>query len=96
MISAGVLVVAAVTSNDLSGAAAYSALIGALAGFLLWNAPPARLYMGDAGSLPLGFLIGAGTLVISFTPLSAGAADDARWPITLLAPYLLLPCQSTT
>jgi UDP-N-acetylmuramyl pentapeptide phosphotransferase/UDP-N-acetylglucosamine-1-phosphate transferase len=29
------------------------------AGFLLFNFPPARLFMGDAGSIPLGFLAGA-------------------------------------
>lgn len=32
-------------------------------GFLLFNFPPARVFMGDAGSIPLGFLAGAlGTL----------------------------------
>ena len=28
-------------------------------GFLFWNWPPARLFMGDAGSIPTGFLLGA-------------------------------------
>lgn len=30
------------------------ALVGALLGFLWWNAYPARIFMGDVGSLPLG------------------------------------------
>jgi phospho-N-acetylmuramoyl-pentapeptide-transferase len=30
------------------------AVTGSLVGFLYWNAYPARLFMGDAGSLPLG------------------------------------------
>ena len=30
------------------------AMVGALVGYLYWNAFPARLFMGDAGSLPLG------------------------------------------
>ena len=30
------------------------AIVGALVGFLYWNAYPARLFMGDAGALPLG------------------------------------------
>ncbi len=30
------------------------AIAGALTGYLYWNAYPARLFMGDAGSLPLG------------------------------------------
>lgn len=35
------------------------ALAGALAGFLLYNAHPARVFMGDSGSLALGGALGA-------------------------------------
>ena len=31
---------------------------GAAAGFLVWNWHPAKLFLGDSGSVPLGFLIG--------------------------------------
>ena len=34
-------------------------LAGALLGFLVHNWPPARIYLGDAGSLSIGYLIGA-------------------------------------
>lgn len=34
-------------------------LAAAHAGFLIWNWPPARLFMGDAGSVTCGFLLGA-------------------------------------
>jgi Fuc2NAc and GlcNAc transferase len=34
-------------------------LAAAHGGFLLWNFPPARLFMGDAGSVPTGFLLAA-------------------------------------
>ncbi len=37
-----------------SSAALALALAGALAGFLVWNAPPARVYLGDAGSYLIG------------------------------------------
>ena len=41
-------------------------LAAACAGFLVWNRPPARIFLGDAGSLPLGWCLGlmalAGTL----------------------------------
>ena len=33
------------------------ALLGAMLGFAPWNAPRARLFLGDAGSLPIGFLL---------------------------------------
>ncbi len=32
--------------------------IGATCGFLIWNWPPARIFLGDVGSVPLGFLMG--------------------------------------
>lgn len=32
-------------------------LAGALIGFLWWNKSPARIFLGDAGSIPLGFLL---------------------------------------
>jgi UDP-N-acetylmuramyl pentapeptide phosphotransferase/UDP-N-acetylglucosamine-1-phosphate transferase len=34
------------------------ALLGAVTGFGVWNAPPARLFLGDAGSLPIGLVLG--------------------------------------
>jgi UDP-GlcNAc:undecaprenyl-phosphate/decaprenyl-phosphate GlcNAc-1-phosphate transferase len=48
---------------QLSGADALAALCGSIAaaaaGFLVFNFPPARLFMGDVGSVPVGFLAGA-------------------------------------
>jgi UDP-N-acetylmuramyl pentapeptide phosphotransferase/UDP-N-acetylglucosamine-1-phosphate transferase len=44
-------------SADLALASA--AIAGAAAGFLLFNFYPARIFLGDAGSIPLGFLAGA-------------------------------------
>lgn len=35
------------------------AIAGASCGFLPWNLPRARVFMGDAGSVPLGFALGA-------------------------------------
>jgi UDP-GlcNAc:undecaprenyl-phosphate GlcNAc-1-phosphate transferase len=41
-------------------------LLGALLGFLAHNAPPARIYMGDAGSYLIGFCLAAATLTGTF------------------------------
>ncbi|MDR5855183.1 glycosyltransferase family 4 protein [Caballeronia sp. LZ062] len=38
---------------------ASAAVAGAAAGFLLFNFHPARIFLGDSGSIPLGFLAGA-------------------------------------
>jgi UDP-N-acetylmuramyl pentapeptide phosphotransferase/UDP-N-acetylglucosamine-1-phosphate transferase len=48
---------------QFTGAAPFAALCAsvasACAAFLLFNFPPARIFMGDVGSIPLGFLAGA-------------------------------------
>jgi UDP-N-acetylmuramyl pentapeptide phosphotransferase/UDP-N-acetylglucosamine-1-phosphate transferase len=47
--------------ND--GLATFNFTVSAVAlGFLLFNFPPAKVFMGDAGSIPLGFLAAAGGL----------------------------------
>jgi UDP-N-acetylmuramyl pentapeptide phosphotransferase/UDP-N-acetylglucosamine-1-phosphate transferase len=35
-----------------------AAWLGAVAGFWLWNRHPARIFLGDSGSLPLGLVLG--------------------------------------
>jgi UDP-GlcNAc:undecaprenyl-phosphate/decaprenyl-phosphate GlcNAc-1-phosphate transferase len=56
-LAAGVVAVGAfgffVVCSGSSATLAVS-LYGALAGFLVWNAPPARVYLGDSGSYLLG------------------------------------------
>lgn len=49
--------VAAVPANELGWTCA--AISGTAAGFLLFNFYPARIFLGDAGSIPTGFLAGA-------------------------------------
>ncbi|MHC4388067.1 MAG: phospho-N-acetylmuramoyl-pentapeptide-transferase [Planctomycetota bacterium] len=41
----------------------YSAVLGAVLGFLWFNCHPAQTFMGDVGSLPLGAAMGYGALV---------------------------------
>jgi UDP-GlcNAc:undecaprenyl-phosphate GlcNAc-1-phosphate transferase len=50
-------------AGDLSFIAA--GMAGALMGFLWFNFPPARIYMGDGGAYFLGFLIGCKTIASS-------------------------------
>jgi phospho-N-acetylmuramoyl-pentapeptide-transferase len=45
--------------NSLDLALVAVAMAGACAGFLWWNAAPARLFMGDTGSLAIGAVIAA-------------------------------------
>ena len=41
----------------------FSAILGAVLGFLWYNCHPAQVFMGDIGSLPLGAAMGYGALV---------------------------------
>ncbi len=68
-------------------------LIGALAGFLVFNRYPARLFMGDAGSNFLGFLLGSLTVVGTFT-----RPDRGDSPFGVLTPLLVMavPLYDTT
>jgi UDP-GlcNAc:undecaprenyl-phosphate/decaprenyl-phosphate GlcNAc-1-phosphate transferase len=55
----------------------------AAAAFLVFNLPPARIFMGDAGSVPIGFLAAA---------LSLSGWRDGDWPfwfpLAVFAPFL--------
>jgi UDP-GlcNAc:undecaprenyl-phosphate GlcNAc-1-phosphate transferase len=42
-------------------------LVGALVGFLFHNRPPARLFMGDAGSYFVGFCLAVMTILATFS-----------------------------
>lgn len=59
-------------AGDLLAPALFAfAMAGGFAGFLLWNRPPARIFMGDVGSMALGgsvamlALVGAATDTVS-------------------------------
>ncbi len=61
-----------------------SALAGGAAGFLLFNFPPAKVFMGDAGSIPLGFL--AAAVGVHGTIMSAWL----WWfPILVFSPFIV-------
>jgi UDP-GlcNAc:undecaprenyl-phosphate GlcNAc-1-phosphate transferase len=60
-----------VQRGALGIAAAQLALAGGCAGFLPWNFPRARIFLGDAGSLLLGYSLGA-SAVLAFAGTPAG------------------------
>lgn len=66
------------SQGDLSAALFLAMLSAPIAGFLIWNLPPARIFMGDACSGYLGFLFGT----LSLCTLSKGVSLWA-WIILL-------------
>ena len=57
-------------------------LIGCLLGFLVYNSRPASIFLGDCGSLTLGYLAGCLTLLASFRD---GGMLDAIFPVLAFA-----------
>lgn len=65
-------------------------LVGACAGFLVWNRPPARLFMGDGGSLVVGYLLAFTTTRTTYLGHGGdGAATPGAW-YAVLMPLVVL------
>ena len=69
IISSAGLALAAILESQFAIAAIAFLLAGSVAGFLIWNFAPARIYLGDAGALFLGSLLSV--LVIRFDPITS-------------------------
>jgi len=81
-IGGGLLAFASVGNGvDPAVALLATGLIGAAIGFLLWNWSPARIFLGDVGSVPLGYLSGF---------LLLGLAVRGHWKIALILPLYFL------
>lgn len=89
-IATAVLTLLAFQSNQLYIAAIAALISGSTLGFLWWNKSPARIYMGDAGSLFLGSLLGS--VLVRFEPNPITFASSYFVPIFLVA----IPILDTT
>lgn len=66
-------------NGDRETAGLLALLAAAAAGFLVWNWPPAKIFMGDVGSAYLGFLLAVFALATS----AAGALNLWVWLILM-------------
>jgi UDP-GlcNAc:undecaprenyl-phosphate GlcNAc-1-phosphate transferase len=78
--------VIALVKGDFFTATLSFTLAGSLLGFLRFNFPPASIFLGDGGSMMLGFLLG--TLAISSTAFFPGQRLGTS--IMILVPFLPL------
>jgi UDP-GlcNAc:undecaprenyl-phosphate GlcNAc-1-phosphate transferase len=62
----GALLALALQTGQFFIAGLLIALLGALLGFLLFNLPPASIFMGDAGSMFIGYTLAVATSLTSF------------------------------
>jgi UDP-GlcNAc:undecaprenyl-phosphate/decaprenyl-phosphate GlcNAc-1-phosphate transferase len=76
------LLLVSIHFNNVLGMLMMGCLSGAILGFLLFNFPPAKIFLGDSGSMLLGFLIAALSLV--------GASRKAEATVALFIPIVAL------
>jgi UDP-GlcNAc:undecaprenyl-phosphate/decaprenyl-phosphate GlcNAc-1-phosphate transferase len=80
-VSAGILFIVAIMNQHHVIATLTIALAGALLGFLKYNFAPARIYLGDTGSLFIGLILGALSMIGSYTQKNA---------VACIAPVIIL------
>ena len=81
-IGAGLLLVGMIGMPSLDATHGQAlAVAAAAAGFLVWNWPPARIFLGDSGSVPLGYLLGW----LLLTQAASGA-----WQAAIILPLYYL------
>lgn len=64
-------------------------LAGALLGFFVWNRPPARIFMGDGGSLVVGFLLAFLTTRLTYVGVGETGGLDAELVAIFIPAFLL-------
>jgi UDP-GlcNAc:undecaprenyl-phosphate GlcNAc-1-phosphate transferase len=80
-IACGVIAVMAIHGGNVVLAILMLALLGSLAGFLCFNFNPARIFMGDCGSLFIGFVIASASVM---TASKSQALVGIAMPILVL------------
>lgn len=80
-------------SHQAFMSAASLVLAGCIAGFLIYNLYPSSIFMGDAGSLVIGFLVTA--LTIQSTYYQEGAAAQSAWAVVMPLVILAVPIFDT-
>ena len=81
----------ALVTGDPRVASIAGAGAGAMAAFWIWNRPRARIFLGDAGALPIGLLLGALSALVAIE-LDRGQCQQVRpWLPWVLPAMLGLP-----
>ena len=84
-IAAGVMVVFAGMAESSLAVMIGTPVVGAAFGFLVYNFKPAKIFMGDCGSLFLGYIVAALGLIIQKEAVTAGPVAVALVPLAVLA-----------
>lgn len=85
-LTGGTLLVLALQTGQYFIAGMLTTLLGALVGFLIFNLPPASIFMGDSGSMFVGYCLAVSTTLASFmTDRAVNPLFPAAIPLVIFA-----------
>ena len=89
MIAGAFLLAAAMINGQWFVGAILALLIGSSLGFWVFNFPPAKIFMGDSGSLILGMLLAFLTVRTTYVPIAQTSSQEGNW-YAVLMPVVIL------
>lgn len=87
-LTGGTLLVLALQTGQYFIAGLLLTLLGAVLGFLVYNLPPASVFMGDTGSMFIGYTLGVATTLTTFI---TGAAVGPFFPVLVPLVIFAMP-----
>jgi UDP-GlcNAc:undecaprenyl-phosphate GlcNAc-1-phosphate transferase len=88
-VCAAAFLVTALSIQQWFVAASLAMLLGSLGGFLWFNFPPATIFMGDSGSLVIGFMLGVLTVRTTYIPPQQQSKFASDW-YAVFAPAIVM------
>ena len=83
-VAGGLLLVTALHSNQWFVASTLAVLVGTTAGFLIFNVPPAKIFLGDGGSLVIGMTLAVLTIRTTYWQPAAEGSSSGGWYVVLM------------
>jgi len=89
-IAGGLFLIAAILNAQWFIGVILALLVGGCVGFLVFNFPPAKIFMGDGGSLVIGFVLAITTVRTTYIPVDGAGPVAGGWyavlmPVAVLA-----------
>ncbi len=85
LIASVIFAIVAIVTQQYFLAVSLSLLAGTLAGFMIWNFHPAKIFMGDCGSQLIGYLIAVFTILETFYTPASQTTFAVVMPLLILA-----------
>ena len=84
VVAGGLLLVTALHSNQWFVASTLAVLVGTTAGFLVFNVAPAKIFLGDGGSLVIGMTLAVLTIRTTYWEPTIEDSSSGGWFVVLM------------